>query len=65
MHPEELKEQDVAAYVDAASRLIGLQIDPAHRPGVVANMARNAQMAALLFAAPAELGGDAGPVFVP
>jgi hypothetical protein len=55
----------IAAYVDATAKLIGLPIDPAHRPGVIANMARNAQMAAFVMAAPAELDGDAAPVFVP
>jgi len=31
---------DAATYVDAASAAIGLQLDPAHRPGVIANMER-------------------------
>jgi hypothetical protein len=45
---------DPEQYVDAAAMLIGLDIDPAHRPGVVLNFARIAQMAALVaeFALP-------------
>jgi hypothetical protein len=31
---------DVQACVDAAAALIGLPIDPAHRPGVVFNLDR-------------------------
>ena len=58
-------DAEFAAYVDAAAELIGLEIDPAHRPGVIANMARNAQMAAFVMAGPVELDGDAAPVFVP
>ena len=46
MRPEEI---DVPTYVDAAAKLIGLPIDPAHRPGVIANMQRNAQMAAAVL----------------
>jgi hypothetical protein len=41
---------DAEAYVDAAAKLIGLPIDPAHRPGVVMNLERIAQMAALVMA---------------
>ena len=36
---------DVEVYVDAAAALIGLPLDPAHRPGVVLNMQRIAEMA--------------------
>jgi len=57
--------EEVEAYVDAASVLIGLRLDPAHRPGVIANMQRNAQMAALVFGAPEAPPGDQAPVFVP
>jgi len=34
---------DAEAYVDAAARLVGLPLDPAHRPGVVLNFGRIAQ----------------------
>jgi hypothetical protein len=53
------------AYVDAAAALIGLPLDPAHRPGVVLNLARIAQMAALVmeFSLPDET--EPAPVFRP
>ncbi|HTZ37332.1 MAG TPA: DUF4089 domain-containing protein [Stellaceae bacterium] len=56
---------DAEAYVDAAARLVGLPLDPAHRPGVVLNLERIAQMAALVtaFALPAET--EPAPVFIP
>jgi hypothetical protein len=56
---------DAEAYVDAAAVLIGLPIDPAHRPGVVVNLERIAQMAALVmgFALPDET--EPAPVFRP
>ncbi len=56
---------DAEAYVDAAAMLIGLPLDPAHRPGVVLNLERIAQMAALVmeFALPDET--EPAPVFKP
>jgi hypothetical protein len=56
---------DHEAYVDAAAALIGLPIDPAHRPGVIVNLERIAQMAALVmeFALPEE--AEPAPVFRP
>jgi Protein of unknown function (DUF4089) len=56
---------DAEAYVDAAAALIGLPIDPAHRPGVVVNLDRIAQMAALVmeFTLPDE--AEPAPVFRP
>ena len=55
---------DAEAYVDAAARLVGLPLDPAHRPGVVLNLERIAQMAALVtaFALPEET--EPAPVFI-
>jgi hypothetical protein len=56
---------DAEAYVDAAAKLIGLPIDPAHRPGVVLNLERIAQMAALVmeFDLPEET--EPAPVYTP
>jgi len=56
---------DAKAYVDAAATLIGLPLDSAHRPGVVLNLERIAQMAALVmeFALPDET--EPAPVFKP
>jgi hypothetical protein len=39
---------DLETYVDAASRLVGLDIAPEHRPGVIATFRRLARMAALV-----------------
>jgi hypothetical protein len=56
---------DVQAYVDAAAALIGLPIDPAHRPGVVVNLERLAQMAALVMEFPLPDEAEPAPVFRP
>jgi hypothetical protein len=56
---------DAEAYVDAAAALIGLPIDPAHRPGVVVNIERIAQMAALVMAFPLPDEAEPAPVFRP
>jgi hypothetical protein len=56
---------DPEAYVDAAAALIGLPLDPAHRPGVVLNPKRIAEMAALVgeFALPDAV--EPAPIFRP
>ena len=54
---------DAGAYVDAAAVLIGLPIDPAHRPGVVVNLERIAQMAALVMEFPLPAQAEPAPVF--
>jgi len=59
-HPE-----DIEAYVDAAAKLVGLPLDPAHRPGVVLNLSRIAQMAALVMAFPLPEETEPAPVFEP
>jgi len=59
-HPE-----DIEAYVDAAAKLVGLTLDPAHRPGVVLNLGRIAQMAALVMAFPLPEETEPAPVFEP
>ena len=56
---------DAEAYVDAAARLTGLTIDPAHRPGVVLNLERIAQMAALVMAFDLPEETDPAPVYEP
>ena len=56
---------DPEAYVDAAAALIGLTIDPAHRPGVVVNLERIAQMAALVMEFPLPDEAEPAPVFRP
>ena len=54
---------DADAYVDAAARLVGLPLDPAHRPGVVVNLKRIAQMAALVMEFPLPEETEPAPVY--
>ncbi len=54
---------DAETYVDAAAALIGLPLDPVHRPGVILNMQRIAEMAALLMAVPLPDETEPAPVF--
>ena len=56
---------DAETYVDAAAALIGLPIDPAHRPGVVLNLERIAQLAALVAEFPLPDEAEPAPVFRP
>jgi hypothetical protein len=56
---------DPSAYVDAAAALIGLPIDPAHRPGVVLNLERIAQMALFVMQFPLPDESEPAPVFRP
>jgi hypothetical protein len=56
---------DGEAYVDAVAALIGLPLDPTHRPGVVLNMRRLAEMAALVMEFPLPDDTEAAPVFRP
>jgi hypothetical protein len=52
-------------YIDAAASVAGLAIDPAHRPGVLANFERIAQLAALIMEFPLDERVEAAPVFQP
>jgi hypothetical protein len=56
---------DAEAYVDAAAKLLGLPLDPAHRPGVVLNLERIAQMAVLVMEFPLPDETEPAPVFTP
>ena len=56
---------DIEAYVDATARLIGLTLNPAHRPGVVVNLGRIAAMAALVMEFPLPGDTEPAPVFTP
>ena len=58
-------EPSPAAYVEQAAALLGLPLAEAHRPGVVANVARLAAVAAPLLEFPLPASLDAVPVFVP
>jgi hypothetical protein len=59
------RSSDIEVYVDAAAALIGLPLDPAHRPGVILNMHRIAEMAGLVMAFPLPEETEPAPVFRP
>jgi len=54
---------DAESHVDAAAALIGLPLDPSHRPGVILNIERIAEMAALVMAFPLSEETEPAPVF--
>jgi hypothetical protein len=54
---------DAATYVDAAAALMGLPLDPAHRPGVILNLERIAEMAGLVMEFPLPEETEPAPVF--
>jgi Protein of unknown function (DUF4089) len=56
---------DAESYVDIAAALIGLPLDPAHRPGVILNVQRIAEMAELVMAFPLPEETEPAPVFRP
>jgi Protein of unknown function (DUF4089) len=56
---------DPDAYVVSAAALIGLPLNPAHRPGVVLNIERIAEMAALVMTFPLPEETEPAPVFRP
>lgn len=60
-----MTDDQIAEYVDLMAKLIDLPLDPEHRPGVVANMVRIAQISQLVteFSIPNEI--EAAPVFEP
>ena len=52
-------------YVDRTAELIYLPLDPEHRPGVVVNFERIAQIAQLVTEFPLPPEVEAAPVFEP
>ena len=56
---------DAEAYVDAAAKAVDLALDPAHRLGVVLNIERIAQMAALVIDFPLPDETEPAPVYEP
>jgi hypothetical protein len=55
----------IARAADAQAALLGLRIDPAHRPGTIASLAQTAAMVALLMDFPLPPGVEPAPVFSP
>jgi hypothetical protein len=60
-----MRNDELEAYVDAASAALGLQIDAAHRPGVVHYLGLAAAMADLVMATPLAVDAEPAAVFVP
>lgn len=56
---------DAAAYIDRTSAMIGLELDSAHRPGVVAAFERLANFAGLVIDFPLTARDEASPKFSP
>ena len=56
---------DPDSCITAAAGMIGLSIDPEHRPGVVLNLQRIAQMAALVMEFPLPDDTEAAPIYRP
>jgi hypothetical protein len=64
MPPSDHQAFDPAAYATQASAAVGLEIAPAHRPGVEMNLALAARMAALIEKMPLGPAQEAAPVFI-
>jgi len=60
-----MREEQLEAYVDAASAALGLEIAAAHRPGVVHYLGLAAAMAERVMEFPLGADDDPAPVFVP
>jgi len=56
---------DAAEHVDHMAAVLGLAIDPEHRPGVVANMARTYEIARLITEFPLPDDVELAPTFHP
>ncbi|MGI4780021.1 MAG: DUF4089 domain-containing protein [Janthinobacterium lividum] len=55
----------VEGYVDAAAAALGLNLDPAHRPGVLGYFALAAGFADIVEAVPLDMHVEPATVFVP
>ena len=60
-----LTAEQVAAAVDAQAAVLGLPLDPAHRPGVLQYYALAASMAELVDGLPLGITDEPAPVFTP
>ena len=58
-------ESDIETYVDLAAAAVGLAIAPEHRPGVILNLRRTAEVARLVTEFPIPDAVEAAPVFRP
>ncbi len=58
-------EFDAEAYLAAMLPAIRLDIDPSWKPGIVGNLARNAEIARLFLEFPLDDAEEPAPVFTP
>jgi hypothetical protein len=58
-------ESDLETHVDLAAAAVGLTIAPDHRPGVIVNLRRTAEVARLVTEFPIPDTVEAAPVFRP
>jgi hypothetical protein len=56
---------DAGKHVDHMAAVLGLAIDPAHRSGVIANMARTAEITRLVTDFPLPDDAELAPTFHP
>jgi hypothetical protein len=56
---------DAAKHVDHMAAVLGLAIDPAHRPGVINNMAHTEEIARLVTDFPLSDDAELAPTFHP
>jgi len=61
----EAKDMDWNAYLDQASTLLGMSIADPHRPGVIANLERLAQVAQAVNSLPLTDTDEAASVYRP
>ena len=60
-----LTAEQIAAAVDAQAAVLGLVLDPAHRPGVLQYYALAASMGELVDGLPLGITDEPAPVFTP
>ncbi|MBF2048746.1 MAG: DUF4089 domain-containing protein [Leptolyngbya sp. IPPAS B-1204] len=60
-----MTESELAQLVDLMAQLLQLPIDPEHRPGVIANLGRTAEIAQLVMEFPLPDEIEAAPLFEP
>jgi hypothetical protein len=56
---------EIAIYVDAAAAALDLNLKPAHRPGVIENFTRLAQLAAVVNEFPLTPEDEPAPLWKP
>ncbi|MEB3882309.1 DUF4089 domain-containing protein [Lyngbya sp. CCY1209] len=60
-----MQKQHIPEYVDRAAELIDLPLDPEHRPGVIENMEKIAEIAKLVTEFPLPDTIEPAPIFDP